>query len=136
MLTTLSEGGTTDQVFAAMAPNTRTKVNTSLTVGNIDELRKKYPNVDTEFSVAYLTTEDNKRFGVNSSPIPAPPGLHEAAAQDTAQINRILRNEPNAIRHMPVCVLPGGMDAIISGLDILRAGKYSAEKRAVIISEN
>jgi hypothetical protein len=128
---TISEGGTTDQVFAAMAPNTRTKVNTSLAVANIAELQEKYPNIMTDFPLAYLTADEKKQFGVNSPEIPSPPGLHEAAIRGTARINTILQKEPNVIRHMPVRVLPGGIEGIIAGLEVLRSGAYSAEKVAL-----
>lgn len=133
---TITLNGTSDQVFACMTTKGRAKVNTSLIISNQDELLKKYPHIDTDFPLAYLNADDKKQFGVNGAIIPSPPGLHEKAAEATAHVNDILQNEPDFLRHMPVRVLPGGLEGINAGLDILAKGDYSAEKLALIVSEN
>jgi NADPH:quinone reductase-like Zn-dependent oxidoreductase len=91
-------------------------------------LQHKKPNVKVVMPLAYLATDPVRRFGVKGEEMKAPHGLHESAAHSVAHFNKLMAENPNFIRHMPIAVLPNGFDNIDDGLDLSRQGKVSGEK--------
>jgi NADPH:quinone reductase-like Zn-dependent oxidoreductase len=94
-------------------------------------LQHKKSNAKIMFPLAYLALDDVKQFGPKNAEIKSPPGLHESAVKAVAHVNKHLAEQPHAIRHMPIAVLPNGFDSIPEGLDLLRQGKVSGEKVVV-----
>jgi NADPH:quinone reductase-like Zn-dependent oxidoreductase len=89
--------------------------------------REKNDYVEIKFPITYLAIEEVRVLGGELRD----PGLLEATPATVRRVNKILAENSNAIRHMPIRVLPNGFDSLEEALDLSRTGKVSGEKIVV-----
>jgi NADPH-dependent curcumin reductase CurA len=90
-------------------------------------VRQKNDYVEIKLPIAYLAIEEVRIFGGELRD----PGLLEATPATVRRVNKILAENSNEIRHMPIRVLPNGFDSLEEALDLSRTGKVSGEKIVV-----
>jgi hypothetical protein len=128
-------GGSDDIVkdtFDCMARTRPVKVNISRPTPKYQEIVKSYPNIEADFCPAYIATDDRRLLTPKGPEIISPPGAQEACAVAFQHLSKVL-DQPGVIRHLPIRIIPGGLEGVASGWDILRQRLHSAEKIVVVL---
>jgi NADPH:quinone reductase-like Zn-dependent oxidoreductase len=84
---------------------------------------------DVQYTTSFLVTFLGEAFDKFGKHIPAVPEDFEFARHFTSLVDELL--EKKRLRALPTRVLPGGLDGITAGLDMIRNGQVSGCKLVV-----
>lgn len=123
----ITNDNTTECTYKVVSNSRPVKLFTSLLYNAADLKCGKKDNVTFLFPLAYLATDKVKKFG-ELGQLESPPGLFESATEFMNRFNQLINQEPNLFKAMPLEVIPGGLEAIKKGMDMMRKKENRGKK--------
>lgn len=122
------EDTTTLKIYEAVSSTRPVKIQLALPFDQSKIQHPKSNKIEFEEPFVYLAIDPKKALG--DEEFDSPRGLIESTEHVYNRIHEIVKENPNALKHMPVRIL-SGFDSFQLGLDVNREGDYSGEKIVV-----